>query len=80
MYSITVADLIGKSRNAKFVLPRHIAMYILKTHYDLTFAKIGSILNGRDHTTIMNGCNKIESELNTDPELKMAVDTILKKV
>lgn len=80
MYSITVADLIGKSRNSKFVLPRHIAMYILKTHYDLTYAKIGSILNGRDHTTIMNGCNKIESELNTDEQLKMAIDTILKKV
>ena len=80
MYSISVADLIGKSRNAKFVLPRHIAMYILKTHYDLTYAKIGSILNGRDHTTIMNGCNKIESEINTDSQLKMAIETILKKV
>ena len=80
MYSITMSDLIGKSRNAKFVLPRHIAMYILKTHYNLTYAKIGSILNGRDHTTIMNGCNKIEEDLKTNQELKMAVDTILKKV
>ena len=80
MYSITVADLIGKSRNSKFVLPRHIAMYILKTHYDLTYAKIGSILNCSDHKTIINGFNKIYSELNTDEQLKMAIDTILKKV
>lgn len=80
MYNITMTDLVGKSRNAKFVLPRHIAMYILKSHFNFTYSKIGSILNGRDHTTIMNGCNKIEDELKTNSELKMAIDTILKKV
>jgi chromosomal replication initiator protein DnaA len=79
-YSISTADLLGKSRNAKFVLPRHIAMYILKTKYDLTYVKIGEILNGRDHTTVMNGCNKIEEELKTNNQLKLAVDTILKKL
>lgn len=79
-YSISTADLLGKSRNSKYVLPRHIAMYILKNHYNLTYAKIGSILNGRDHTTIMNGCTKIEEEMKTNSELKMAIDTILKKV
>lgn len=80
MYNITMVDLIGKSRNSKFVLPRHIAMYILKTHYNLTYSKIGNILNGRDHTTIMNGCSKIEEDLKTNSQLKMAIDTILKKV
>ncbi|MDE7161206.1 MAG: hypothetical protein K2N65_00440, partial [Anaeroplasmataceae bacterium] len=79
-YSISTADLLGKSRNAKYVLPRHVAMYILKTHYDFTYSKIGVILNGRDHTTIMNGCNKIEEELKTNLELKMAIDSILKKI
>ena len=79
-YSISTADLLGKSRNAKYVLPRHIAMYILKTHFGFTYSKIGSILNGRDHTTIMNGCTKIEEELKTNQELKMAINIILKKL
>lgn len=79
-YSISTADLLGKSRNAKYVLPRHIAMYILKTQYGFTYAKIGSILNGRDHTTVMNGCTKIEEEIKTNAQLKMAVDIILKKI
>lgn len=79
-YSISTADLLGKSRNSKYVLPRHIAMYILKTQYHLTYSKIGSILNGRDHTTVMNGCTKIEDELKTNKELKLAIETILKKV
>lgn len=80
MYSISVVDLLGNSRNAKYVLPRHIAMYILKNHYKLTYSRIGSILNGRDHTTIMNGCNKIENDLKTNEQLQMAIDSILKKV
>lgn len=79
-YNISLADLLGKSRNSRYVLPRHIAMYILKNHYHLTYTKIGSILNGRDHTTIMNGCNRIEEEIKTDSQLKMAVDSILKKI
>lgn len=79
-YSISTADLLGKSRNAKYVLPRHIAMYILKNQYDLTYSKIASVLNRKDHTTVMNGCTKIEEELKTNLELKMAIDTILKKI
>ena len=55
-------------------------MYLLKNHYKLTYSKIGAIFNGRDHTTVMNGCQKIETELGHDKELKMAVDSILKKI
>ncbi len=80
MYSITVADILGSSRNAKYALPRQIAMYILKSRYNLTYKKIGNILNGRDHTTVMSGYNKIAEDLKTNEELKMAVDAILKKV
>ena len=79
-YNITVNDLLSTKRKQTFVLPRHIAMYILKQHYDYPYTKIGVILGNRDHTTIMNGCSKIESEIKTNKELSMAVDTILKKV
>lgn len=79
-YNISVTDLIGNSRNAKYVLPRHICMYILKTHYNMTYTRIGVILNGRDHTTVMNGVQKIENDLPNNPELKTVIDNILKKV
>ncbi len=80
MYSITVADILGSSRNAKYALPRQIIMYILKTRYHLTYKKIGNILNGRDHTTVMSGCNKITEEIKSNEELKMAIEAVLKKV
>ena len=55
-------------------------MYILKTRYNLTYKKIGNILNGRDHTTVMSGYNKIADDIKTNEELKMAVEAVLKKV
>lgn len=79
-YNITTIDLIGKSRNSKFVLPRHIAMYILKNHYNFTNKRIGQILNGRDHSTVISGCEKIEEEIKTDVQLKLAIENILKKI
>lgn len=80
MYSVSVSDILSSSREAKFTIPRQIAMYILKERYKLTYQKIGNILNGRDHSTVMSGYNKISDELKYNEELKLAVDAILKKV
>ena len=79
-YGITVNDLISAKRNAKIILPRHIAMYLIKEIYDLPFKKIGSLFGGKDHTTVMSAVEKIETSLKTDNELKMAVDNIKKKL
>jgi chromosomal replication initiator protein len=79
-YGITVNDLISSKRNAKIILPRHIAMYLIKEIYDLPFKKIGSLFGGRDHTTVMSAVEKIGNDLKNDKELKMAVDNIKKKL
>lgn len=80
MYNIGVKDIIGNSRKAEHVLPRHIVMYILKEKYNLPFKKIGYILNGRDHSTIISGYEKIQYEIKNDKEMKMAIDLIYKKL
>jgi len=79
-YKISLSDLLGQSRNSKYVLPRHIAMYILKEKYKLTFTKIGRILNGRDHSTILSGYNRIVDEKKTNKELSEVIDNILQKL
>lgn len=80
MYNVTISDILGTTRSQNVVLPRHISMYILKTKYNLTYKKIGSILNGRDHTTIMNGFNKIQADMENNEELRLAIDSIMKKL
>ncbi|MFI3252694.1 MAG: chromosomal replication initiator protein DnaA [bacterium] len=79
-YNITINELTGSKRTAKFVLARHLAMYILKSNYGLSYKKIGSLFEGRDHSTVMSGCERIENELKTSEDLKMAFDTIVKKI
>ena len=80
IYNINVSDILGNSKLAKYVLPRHIAMYVLKEKYDLSYKTVGNILNNRDHTTVLNGYNNIKQNLDSDEELKMAVDMIMKKI
>ncbi|HKL95215.1 MAG TPA: chromosomal replication initiator protein DnaA [Haploplasma sp.] len=79
-YGITVDDLIGKSRKAKYVLPRHIAMYIIKDNYGIPYTAIGGLFGGRDHSTVLTACEKIENELKFDDSLKVAIQTISKKL
>lgn len=79
-YNITVADILSNQRKQTYVLPRQIAMYILKSHFNLPYKKIGVILGNRDHSTVMSGFQKIDDEIKKDKELNLAIETILKKV
>lgn len=79
-YNISVDDLISKKRTSNLVLPRHICMFLFKTKYNLPYKKIGSIIGGKDHSTVMSGCARIEQEIKTNKELKDAIDTIEKKL
>ncbi|MGM9971631.1 MAG: chromosomal replication initiator protein DnaA [Anaeroplasmataceae bacterium] len=79
-YHISVEDLISKKRTSNLVTPRHICMYLLKSKYNLPYKKIGTILGGKDHSTVMSGCAKIEQEIETNKDTKLAVETLVKKL
>lgn len=79
-YNITIEELIGKKRHGKYTLPRHIAMYIIKEKFDLPFKTIGSLFGDRDHSTVLSACDKINNEIKTNREVKLAYETIVKKI
>lgn len=79
-YGISIDDLIGKKRHSKYVIPRHIAMYLIKSNHNIPYKSIGSLFGDRDHSTVLTACEKIENELKQDKTLKLAVDTIIKKL
>lgn len=64
-YDIKPTQLKGSKRDAKLVRARQVCMYVLKNHGGLTYAEIGNLLGGRDHTTIMHGVDKIENLLSS---------------
>ena len=55
-------------------------MYILKTKYGLAYKKIGMLFGNRDHSTVISSVEKIENEMITNGDLKLAIDTINKKI
>lgn len=69
-FSLKTTDLIGPRRQKELVLPRQLAMYILYTDCRLPFEKIGDLLGGRDHTTIMHGVDKIKQAIPRDREIQ----------
>ncbi len=62
-YSVKAADLKGERRVKELVIPRQIAMYLMKEITNTPYMTIGSFLGGRDHTTIMYGVEKISAEV-----------------
>ncbi|MBN3491049.1 chromosomal replication initiator protein DnaA [Acholeplasma equirhinis] len=79
-FNISLQDLIGKKRHAKYALPRHIAMYLIKLKYNLAYKTIGSLFSDRDHSTVLAACEKVEKDMKLDKNLKFAIDSILKKL
>lgn len=65
-FKLSTKDLAGPKRQKELVLPRHIVMYLLSEEFGMTVEKIGQVLGGRDHTTVMHGRNKIRELINKD--------------
>jgi len=72
-FSITVDELYGKDRSRRVALPRQIAMYLLRQETGISLPQIGEILGGRDHTTVLYGCEKIADLLERDDRLRSQI-------
>ena len=79
-YGVTPEALTGKRRDRKTALARQIVMYLLREQNHCRLAEIGDLLGGRDHTTILHGCEKITAEANVNPQLSGSIEDIRRKL
>ncbi len=75
-FHIKEEQLLGRGRSRDIALARQVVMYLLRTETTASFPTIGEILGGRDHTTVMYGCEKIEDLLETDDSLRKQVSLV----
>ncbi len=75
-YGISKSDLFGKKRNKEIVEPRQICMYLISDLTSIPQETIGSICGGRDHSTVIHACAKIERLIATSEGMKTAIDDI----
>ncbi len=65
-YNVSVEDLRGKHRDKHIVMPRQVAMWLMRQETEASLIEIGGALGGRDHSTVIHGCDKIDAELQRD--------------
>jgi chromosomal replication initiator protein len=73
VFGVTVERMLGRDRSREVALPRQIAMYLLREEANISLPQIGETLGGRDHTTIMYGCEKVADMLERDDRLRRQV-------
>jgi chromosomal replication initiator protein len=78
-FSLSPNDLKGKKRSQHIVFPRQLAMYISRTITEFSTTEIGQDF-GRDHTTVMHSCQKIEDLIKVDPTLESTIQTIIRMI
>lgn len=79
-YGLTRQQLISNSRTKNIATARHIAMYLCRKLLDLPFIKIGEEFGKRDHSTVMNACEKVEGNMKKDVHYKSMILELEKQI
>ncbi|HKY52009.1 MAG TPA: chromosomal replication initiator protein DnaA, partial [Candidatus Limnocylindria bacterium] len=75
-YGVPADQLRGKARDKQVVLPRQIAMYLMREETEAPLMRIGEALGGRDHSTVLHGCEKIEREMAENDDFRRDVGAL----
>ena len=67
-FHLKVSDLKSKNRNRNIVLARHLAMFLCRELTNSSLPEIGKNFGGKDHTSVIHACKKINSELKSNPD------------
>ncbi len=79
-FEVSIDEILGPKRDKDIVVPRQIAMYMLRSELHLSFPKIARELGRKDHTTAIHSVEKIARELSFDPSVKDVIDTIKERL
>ena len=75
-YDISPDKMKSKVRSSEILIPRSVAMYICRDLLGMQLAKIGAFFGGRNHTTVLNACSRIESS----PSIMKEIEEIKAKL
>jgi chromosomal replication initiator protein len=79
-FHLSPNDLKGKKRTQSIVYPRQLSMYIIREITEYTTTEIGQAFGGRDHTTVMHACQKIEDRIQSDPSMDSIIQSLIRTI
>ncbi len=75
-YGVGMDALRGQKRERSIVVPRQIAMFLMREETDVSLLRIGAELGGRDHSTVLHACDKINREMQVNDEMRREVSAV----
>jgi chromosomal replication initiator protein len=75
-YGLKTRDILSKSRKQNIVQGRQLAMYLCHKYTDVSYTQIGRRMGGRDHSTVLHGCNQVSRRISTDKTFRHEVEGI----
>ncbi|PIR02819.1 MAG: chromosomal replication initiator protein DnaA [Candidatus Portnoybacteria bacterium CG09_land_8_20_14_0_10_44_13] len=79
-YDITTSDLTTKCRRREIVWPRQITMFLMREELKNSYPFIGEKLGGKDHTTVMYACEKLNKEIETNETVQQEINLIKERI
>lgn len=79
-FDVKSSDLRGSRRHRVVSYPRGIAMYLCRKHTQASYPQIGRGFGGKDHSTVMAACRKIEKKARVDQTLRAELDALERKL
>jgi chromosomal replication initiator protein len=75
-YGVNLDQLRSSKRDRAIVVPRQIAMFLIREETDISLLRIGAELGGRDHSTVLHACDKIARELSENDEMRREINAV----
>jgi chromosomal replication initiator protein len=79
-YGVTVEGLKSRKRTKNLTVPRQVAMLLCRQLTDLPLVEIGQAFGGRDHTTVIHACDKVENEIKDSRVIRMRIEQLRERI
>ncbi|MEZ6196342.1 MAG: chromosomal replication initiator protein DnaA [Planctomycetota bacterium] len=79
-YGVRLSDLQSKKRFQSITLPRQICMYLIRELTNLSLSEIGGYFGGRDHSTVIYGCDRVRKRLDSDQQFRALVESLIRRL
>jgi chromosomal replication initiator protein len=80
MFKLSIEDLKGNSRRREISQARQIGMYLMRQHTNLSLPRIGEEFGGKDHTTVLYSCDKINQSQHQDGQLRQTLSRLSDRI
>ena len=79
-FQVSVTDLVGKRRFRAIAHPRSVAMYLCRKHVQASFPQLGREFGGKDHSTVLAACRKVENAIVSNDKLRSDIQSLERRL